>query len=113
MKKIIAIIRPSVVERVEHAMHALGHFPGLTLLRVHGESRGRAAEHAYEPADWDIEEHDNVMMLVICSDKLVAPVLDAISSAAHTGRPGDGVIAVSEVSEVVRIRTGERGLAAV
>lgn len=113
MKQIIAIIRPSVVERVEHAMHELGHFPGLTLLRVSGESRGRAAGHAYEPADWDIEEHDNVMMLVICSDELVSRVVDAISGAAHTGHLGDGVIAVSEISEVVRIRTGERGEAAV
>lgn len=113
MKQIIAIIRPSVVERVEHAMHELGHFPGLTLLRVRGESRGRAAGHAYEPADWDIEEHENVMMFVICSDELISRVVDAISVAAHTGRLGDGVIAVSEISEVVRIRTGERGEAAV
>jgi nitrogen regulatory protein P-II 1 len=113
MKQIIAIIRPTAVERVEHAMHELGHFPGLTLFRVRGESRGRAAGHAYEPADWDIEEHDNVMMFVICSDELVSRVVDAISGAAHTGRPGDGVITVSEVSEVVRIRTGERGEAAV
>ena len=113
MKQIIAIIRPSAVERVEHAMHELGHFPGITLLHVRGKSRGRGAGHAYEPVEWDIEEHDNVMMLVICPDELASLVVDAISGAAHTGRPGDGVIAISEISEVVRIRTGERGAAAV
>lgn len=113
MKQIIAIIRPATVEQVEHVLHELGHFPGLTLFSVSGESRGRAAGHAYEPVEWDIEEHDNVMMFVICTDELASQVVDAISNAAHTGRPGDGVIAVSEISEVVRIRTGERGEAAV
>lgn len=53
------------------------------------------------------------MMFVICSDELVSRLVDAISGAAHTGRPGDGVITVSEVSEVVRIGTGDRGEAAV
>ncbi len=113
MKQIIAIIRPVAVERVEHALHELGHFPGLTLLRVKGESRGRGVGHAYKPVEWNIEEHDNVMVFLLCSDELAARISNAISSAAHTGRPGDGVIAISEVSQVVRIGTDERGAAAV
>lgn len=113
MKQIIAIIKPAAVERVEHALHELGHFPGFTLLHVRGESRGRAPGHAYAPAEWDFEEHDNVMMLMFCADEFASVVIDTIRNAAHTGRPGDGVIAVSEVSEMVRIRTDERGAAAV
>lgn len=113
MKQITAIIRPAVVERVEHALHELGHFPGFTMLRVKGESRGRAAGHAYTPSEWDLEEHDNIMMFIICADDFAPKVVDAIRRAAHTGRPGDGVIAVSEISEVVRIQTDEHGAAAV
>lgn len=113
MKQVIAIIRPSAVERVEHALQELEHFPGFTLLHVRGESRGRAPGHAYRPVEWDIEEHENVMILIFCSDELAAQAVDAISGAAHTGRPGDGVIAVSELSQVARIRTGERGADAV
>ena len=113
MKQIIAIIKPAAVERVKHALHELGHFPGFTLLHVHGESRGRAPGHAYAPVEWDFEEHDNAMMLMFCADEFAPAVIDAIRNAAHTGRPGDGVIAVSEISEMVRIRTDEHGAAAV
>lgn len=113
MKQIIAIIRPSATERVEHALHALEHFPGLTLLRVQGESRGRAAGHSYEPVAWDIEEHDNAMLFIFCTDDLAPAVINAIRHAAHTGHPGDGVIAISEISDMVRICTDESGDAAV
>lgn len=113
MKQIIAIIKPVAVERVEHALHELDHFPGFTLLHVRGESRGRAPGHVYAPAEWDFEEHDNAMMLMFCADEFAPRVIDAIRNAARTGHPGDGVIAVSEISEMVRIRTDERGAAAV
>lgn len=113
MKQIIVIINPAVVERVEHALHELGHFPGFTLLRVKGESRGQAPGHAYAPSEWDIEQRGNTMLFIFCADDLAPAVVDTIRQAAHTGRPGDGVIAISEISEMVRIRTGESGDAAV
>jgi nitrogen regulatory protein P-II 1 len=113
MKQIIAIIRPNAVERVEHALHELDHFPGFTMLRVKGESRGRGLGHAYTPNEWDLEEHDNTMLFVICADDLAPSIVDKIRNAAHTGRPGDGVIAISEISDVVRIRTDDHGAAAV
>ena len=112
MKQIIAIVRPGVVERIEHALHALQHFPGFTLIRVKGESRGRAPGHAYAPAEWDIEEHDNCMLILLCGDELAGQAVEAIRAAARTGRPGDGVIAVSEVAQVLRIRSDERDDAA-
>ena len=112
MKQIIAIVRPGVVEKVEHALHALEHFPGFTLVRVKGESRGRAAGHVYAPAEWNIEEHDNAMLLILCSDEVAPQAAQAIRQAARTGRPGDGVIAISEVAQVLRIGSDERGDAA-
>lgn len=109
MKQIIAIVRPAAVEKIEHALHALEHFPGFTLVRVRGESRGRAAGHAYAPAEWDIEEHDNAMLILLCSDELAPQAVEAIRHSARTGRPGDGVIAISEVAQLLRIGSEERG----
>lgn len=109
MKQITAIIQPHMLAKVEHALHALPHFPGFTLLRAKGHSRGRAAGHAFHPAEWDLDEHDKVALLILCSDSLAPLIVEAIRQNAHTGLPGDGVIAVCEAIEVVRIRTGERG----
>jgi nitrogen regulatory protein P-II 1 len=108
MKQIIAVVRPEVVERIEHALQELSHFPGFTLMHVKGESRGRAPGHAYTPAEHDFEEHDNAMFYILCGDELAPRVTQAIRGAARTGRRGDGVIAVSEVEHVLRIGSDER-----
>jgi nitrogen regulatory protein P-II 1 len=109
MKQIIAIIQPQMLNKVEHALHALPHFPGFTLLRVTGHGRGRAPGHAWHPTEWDLDEHGKVALLIVCSDELAMSIVEAIRQNAHTGLPGDGLIVVSEAAEVVRIRTGERG----
>jgi nitrogen regulatory protein P-II 1 len=112
MKQIMAIIRPNMLERVEHALHGLDHFPGFTTLRVTGRSRGRAPGHHYQPTEWDIDESDRTMLVLVCTDELVAEIVDTVRSAARTGLPGDGLIVVTDVVEVVRIRTDEHGEAA-
>jgi len=109
MKQITAVIQPHMLSKVEHALHALPHFPGYTLLRAKGHGRGRAAGHAYHPTEWDMDTHDKVAFLILCSDGIAPKVVEAIRQNAHTGLPGDGIIAVCEVAEVVRIGTGERG----
>lgn len=109
MKQITAIIQPHMLGNVEHALHALPHFPGYTLLRAQGHGRGRAAGHAYRPTEWDLDEHDKVALFILCSDEFAPQLVEAIRIAAHTGLAGDGIIAVCEAAEVVRIRTGERG----
>ena len=109
MKQITAIIQPHMLGKVEHALHALPHFPGFTLLRAKGHSRGRAAGHAYHPTEWDLHEHNKVALFILCSDEFAPLIVDAIRQSAHTGLPGDGIIAMCEATEVVRIRTGERG----
>ena len=113
MKYITAIIQPHMLSKVEHALHALPHCPGFTLLRGKGHGRGRAAGHAYHPTEWDMVAHDKVALCILCSDALAPLIVEAIQVAAHTGLPGDGIIAVCEATEVVRIGTGERGDAAV
>jgi nitrogen regulatory protein P-II 1 len=109
MKQITAIIQPHMLSKVEHALHALPHFPGYSLLRAKGHGRGRAAGHAYHPTEWDLDAHDKVALFILCSEPLAPLIVDAIRQSAHTGLPGDGVIAVCEASDVVRIGTGERG----
>ena len=112
MKQIMAIIRPNMLQKVEHALHGLEHFPGLTTLRVTGRSRGRAPGRHYQPTEWDIDESDHTMLVLVCADELAAQIVDTVRLAARTGLPGDGLIAVTDVAEVVRIRTDERGEAA-
>jgi nitrogen regulatory protein P-II 1 len=113
MKQIIAVIQPHMLNKVEHALHALPHFPGFTLLRAQGHGRGRAAGHAWQPTEWELDKHDKVALFILCSDELAPRIVEAIRQNAHTGLPGDGVIVVTEATEVVRIHTGERGDAAV
>ncbi|MGH8727953.1 MAG: P-II family nitrogen regulator [Burkholderiales bacterium] len=109
MKQINAVIQPHMLSKVEHALHALPHFPGFTLLGAKGHGRGRAAGHAYHPTEWELDTHDKVALFILCSDELAPQVVEAIQRNARTGLPGDGIIAVCEAIEVVRIRTGERG----
>lgn len=109
MKQIIAIIQPHMLPRTERALHDLPHFPGFTLLRAKGHGRGRAAGHAYHATEWDLDEHDKVTLLVLCSDDLAPQIVETIRRSAYTGLPGDGMIAVAELADIVRIRTGERG----
>lgn len=109
MKQITAFIQPHMLSKVAHALHELPHFPGFTLLRAKGHGRGRAPGYAYQPTESDMDLHDKVVLFVLCSDSLASLTVETIRRSAHTGLPGDGVIAVCEVSEVVRIGTGARG----
>src|SRR3989304_2400429 len=113
MKQVNAIIQPHMLNKVERALHALPHFPGFTLLRAKGHARSPALAHAHHPMEWDLDEHDKIMLLILSSDELAAQIVEVIRNNAHTGLPGDGLIWVCEVSQVMRIRTDERGKDAV
>jgi nitrogen regulatory protein P-II 1 len=108
MKQIIAIIKPHRLERVEQALHRLEHFPGFTFFQSHGQARGSGSHHAYAATEWNPDAHDSLVLLMYCDDVLTPQVVEAIRLAAHTGNPGDGMIAVSDLENIVRIRTGER-----
>ena len=109
MKQITAIIQPHMLGRVEHALHELPHFPGFTLLRAKGHGRGRAADHAWHPMEGDIDDHDKVVLLIFCPDLLASQLVETIHKNAHTGLPGDGLVVVQEVAQILRIGSGEHG----
>lgn len=110
MKQIIAVIRPHQLDKVEEALHQLEHFPGFTLMQANGHARGAGLHHSYvsSTADWLPHAHERLVLLMFCGDTLAQSVVDVISSASRTGNPGDGMIAVTNLDSIVRIRTGER-----
>lgn len=112
MKQVTAIIRPHRLEAVVAALHALPHLSGFTAFPALGHPRGHGPAHAFVADEWDPGSHSNMVLLTFCTDDDAAALLAAIQQAAYTGLPGDGVVAVSELSDVLRIRTGERGVAA-
>ena len=112
MKQITAIVQPHRLERIEQASHGLAHLPGFTVFPAHGHPRGQGPHHAFAPTEWNPDAHDRLILLMFCPDELAQQVVEAIRAAAHTGHPGDGLIAVSELADALRIRSGERGNAA-
>ena len=109
MKQITAIIQPHMLEKVEHALHQLKHFPGCTVLRGKGESRGREPGHAYHATEWDLDRREHALLLIVSPDDLAPLIAETNQRHAHTGLPGDGLITIMTVDEVVRIRSEEHG----
>jgi nitrogen regulatory protein P-II 1 len=108
MKKIEAVIKPFKLDEVKEALHEVG-LQGITVLEAKGFGRQKGHTELYRGAEYVVDFLPKVKIEVICGDDLVERAVDAIVNAARTGRIGDGKIFVSEVLEVVRIRTGERG----
>lgn len=107
MKEITAILQPQTLSRVMHALHALPHFPGVTLLDAHGQGRGRGIGGAFRPTEDNFTFHSKIALLVTCDDTHADLIVAAIAQAARTGNNGDGLITVKDVTHVIRIRTGE------
>ena len=102
MQKIEAIIRPFKLEDVKKALNDLG-LQGLTVHEVKGHTE------LYRGAEYVVDLLPKVKIDVVLEDSQVESAIEAISQAAQSGKIGDGKIFVSPVTEVVRIRTGERG----
>ena len=109
MKQVTAIFRPIRLEAVEQALHALPHLPGFTILPAQGHPRGHGKDHSYIADEWNPDAHQHLVLVAFCGDEIVDGIVKAIEKAAHTGVPGDGIIAVAPLTAVFRIRTGERG----
>jgi nitrogen regulatory protein P-II 1 len=107
MKEITAIIQPHKLGRVMEELHALPHFPGVTVLDVHGQGRGRGAGAAFKLTEDNFTFHKKVQLLVLCDAALADSVVTAIAQGARTGHHGDGIVSVKTVDNVLRIRTGE------
>ncbi len=107
MKEITAIIQPHTLSRVMHALYALPHFPGVTLLDAHGQGRGRGTGGAFRPTEENFSFHKKTMLIVTCDDAQADTLVAAIAHAARTGHAGDGLVTVKDVARVIRIRTSE------
>jgi nitrogen regulatory protein P-II 1 len=112
MKQIIAIVQPHRLDTIEQALHGIEHLPGFTIFPARGHPRGRGPQHAFAATEWDPDIHERLVLILFCSDELAPRIAETIRTAAHTGNPGDGLIAVSSLDDVLRIRSGERGDAA-
>ena len=108
MKEIKAFIQPHVLGRVVQALHALPHFPGISILDVAGQGRGRGQGGSYRVTEEEIFFHKKKQIEVVCADELAAQIVEAIRVAAHTGHQGDGLIVVTDIAQAVRIRTGDQ-----
>lgn len=107
MKEIKAIIQPHMLAKVMDALHALPHFPGLTVSDCQGQGRGGGKGGRYEPDETTIYFSKKTKLEMFCSDEACDDLVKVIKAAAHTGNPGDGIIMVAELPRVVRLRTGE------
>ncbi len=108
MKKVEAIIKPFKLDEVKEALNEIG-IQGITVSEVKGFGRQKGHTELYRGAEYVVDFIPKIKMEIIIGDELVSKVIETIESAAKTGRIGDGKIFVTNVEEVVRIRTGERG----
>ena len=107
MKRVIAIIRPVMVDEVVAALHRVENFPGAIMTDVKGIRRGthqRVSEHR-EPLTIVLPNY--IRIEIICSDDMVSSLVEAIRTSAHTGKGGDGKIFMSSVVAAVRIQDGQ------
>lgn len=112
MRQITAVIKPFKLDDVRAALQAEG-VDGLTVSEASGYGRQRGHTEVYRGAEYVVDLVPKVRIEVVVADVDADRVVDAIVSAAHTGRIGDGKVWVLPVETVVRVRTGERGADAV
>jgi nitrogen regulatory protein P-II 1 len=109
MKLITAVIKPHQLESVKEALAALG-VAGMTVSEVQGYGRQKGHTEVYRGAEYTVEFVPKIRLEVVIDEFDTAKVVDALVNAARTGRIGDGKVWVTPVEDVVRVRTGERGL---
>lgn len=112
MKLITAIIKPFKLDDVREALSEIG-VQGITVTEVKGFGRQKGHTELYRGAEYVVDFLPKVKIELVLDDGLAERAIEAIMQAARTGRIGDGKIFVSPIEESVRIRTGERGEAAV
>jgi nitrogen regulatory protein P-II 1 len=108
VRKIEAIIKPFKLDEVKEALHGIG-IQGMTVTEVKGFGRQKGHTELYRGAEYVVDFLPKIKIEIAVKDDLVDKVVDAIVTAANTGRIGDGKIFVMPMEEVIRIRTGERG----
>jgi nitrogen regulatory protein P-II 1 len=112
MKKIEAVIKPFKLDEVREALSEIG-VNGLTVTEVKGFGRQKGHTELYRGAEYEVDFLPKVKIEVVVPNSLLETAMDAVIRSARTGKIGDGKIFVSTVEQVVRIRTGETGEAAI
>jgi nitrogen regulatory protein P-II 1 len=112
MKRVDAIIKPFKLDEVKERLERSG-VHGVTVSEVKGFGRQRGHTELYRGAEYVVDFLPKVQVSVLVPDERLDETVEAILEGARTGRIGDGKIFVTSVEEVIRIRTGERGTAAV
>lgn len=112
MKLVTAIVQPSMLQQVQIALAQHG-IAGMTVTEVSGYARQRGHREVYRGAEFTIDFISKAKIEILTEDAETHAVIDLIVEAARTGAVGDGKVWATDVDEVVRIRTGERGAAAV
>jgi len=108
MKKVEAIIKPFKLDEVKEALSEIG-IQGLTVSEVKGFGRQKGHTELYRGAEYVVDFIPKIKLEIIVSDDIAAQVVEQIATTAKTERIGDGKIFVTQVEDVLRIRTGERG----
>jgi len=108
MKLVVAVLKPFKLDDVKETLKRLG-VQGMTLTESQGFGRQRGHTEVYRGAEYEVDFVPKLRVEVLVDDSQVDEVVDAIVSAANTGKIGDGKVWVLPVETVVRVRTGERG----
>ena len=109
MKKLDIIIRPSRLDAVKEALTGAG-CKGMTVTEIRGFGRQLGHTEVYRGAEYQIDLVPKIKVKTVLDESALQEAVDAVLEAARTGKVGDGKIFVSPVEEVIRIRTGERGM---
>lgn len=112
MKKLEAVIKPFKLDEVREALSAIG-VNGLTVTEVKGFGRQKGHTELYRGAEYVVDFLPKIKVEVVLAESMLDNAIEAIIKAAHTGKIGDGKIFVTSVEQVIRIRTGETGEAAI
>lgn len=108
MKKIEAVIKPFKLDEVREALSGIG-VQGVTVTEVKGFGRQKGHTEMYRGAEYVVDFLPKIRVETAVADDMVASVIDAITTAAYTGKVGDGKIFVTDLEQVLRIRTREVG----
>ncbi len=112
MKKIEAVIKPFKLDDVKEALQELG-IQGMTILEAKGFGRQKGHTELYRGAEYVVDFLPKLKLELVVNDDQAEAAVEAIVNAARTGRIGDGKIFVSDIAQVIRIRTGEEGAVAI
>ena len=108
MKKIEAVIQPFKLEEVKDALIKIG-VEGITVSEVRGHGRQKGHTEVYRGSEYKVDLLPKVKLEMVVRDALLNPVVETLTTAARTGKIGDGKIFVATIDDAIRIRNGDRG----